>query len=320
MASADGSVMTLTGGVGGAKLVLGLSDELAGDELHVVVNTGDDFEHLGLPICPDIDTLLYTLAGLSNTELGWGLEGETWQALDAMERLGGETWFRLGDRDLATHLWRREQLARGNSLSEVTRALAARLGVAAHVYPMCDEPVRTMVLTEQGDLPFQHYFVREKCNPSVSGFRFDGISAARPNRDVQKLLKENSVARVIICPSNPYVSVDPILQIPGFWLALRDSPAEVVLVSPIVAGRALKGPAAKMMDELGVPATAIGVAEHYSARYPGLIDSFVIDESDATLGPEIEALGLKAVVTSTVMRTRDDKRQLARFCIDMELP
>jgi LPPG:FO 2-phospho-L-lactate transferase len=311
--------MALSGGVGGAKLVLGLYHELPGDQLDVLVNTGDDFEHLGLPICPDIDTLLYTLAGLANPELGWGIAGETWQAMEALEALGGETWFRLGDRDLATHLWRRELLSRGRSLTEVTRELAARFGIETRVYPMSDDPVRTTVMTGQGDLAFQHYFVREQCRPAVSGFRFDGISAARPHRDTLRLLQGGTLSRVIICPSNPYVSIDPILQVPGVWLALRDSPAKVVLVSPIVGGRALKGPAAKMMGELGVPATATGVAGHYHNRYPGLIDCFVIDESDATLVPEIEAIGLTTAVTATVMQTLSDKQRLARFCIDLEV-
>jgi LPPG:FO 2-phospho-L-lactate transferase len=318
MSSADGTILALTGGVGGAKLVLGLSDELEATQLQVVVNTGDDFEHLGLPICPDIDTLLYTLAGLANPELGWGIDGETWHALDALERLGGESWFRLGDRDLGTHLWRREQLAGGQSLSQVTRELAARLGVELAVHPMTDDPVRTTVLTEQGELAFQHYFVREQCRPAVNGFRFEGISAARPTRDVVNLLQSEGLSRVVICPSNPYVSVDPILQVPGLWLALRDSQADVVLVSPIVSGRALKGPAAKMMEELGIPVTATGVAEHYQNRYPGLVDHFVIDESDATLVPDIAEIGLATAVTSTVMHTREDKQQLARFCIGLE--
>jgi LPPG:FO 2-phospho-L-lactate transferase len=318
MAAASGNILALTGGVGGAKLVLGLSDELPVDRLDVVVNTGDDFEHLGLPICPDIDTLLYTLAGLSNPEQGWGLAGETWQAMEALERLGGQTWFRLGDRDLATHLWRRERLGQGQSLSEVTRDLATRLGVAARVHPMTDEPLRTTVITDQGELAFQHYFVREQCRPGVSGFRFEGVAEARPNRAVLRLLQEDALSRVIICPSNPYVSIDPILQLPDLWQALRDSCADVVLVSPIVRGRALKGPAAKMMEELGVPSTATGVAEHYLARYPGLVDCFVIDQSDATLGPEIEAKGLRTAVTASVMQTREDKRRLARFCLELE--
>ena len=305
MASGQRPVLALSGGVGGAKLALGLDGALAPGQLHVLVNTGDDFEHLGLHISPDIDTLLYTLAGLANTEQGWGLAGETWNTIDALERLGGETWFRLGDRDMATHLWRTRQMAAGNTLTEVTTTLARRLDLRSHVYPMCDERVRTVVHSEGESMPFQHYFVRHRCEPAVSGFSFEGISAARPNRGVLRQLQDGAFDRVVICPSNPFVSVDPILQVPGLWLALRDSPAPVVLVSPIVAGMAIKGPAAKMMAELQVPVTALGVAQHYCARYPGLLDHFVIDRSDAKLEGEIRQLGVDVAATSTIMERMD---------------
>lgn len=310
-------VLALSGGVGGAKLALGLADELPAGELHILVNTGDDFEHLGLPISPDIDTLLYTLSGLANQKLGWGLADESWNTMDSLERIGGETWFRLGDRDMATHLWRRQQLSTGASISEVTALLAQRLGVTAAVYPMSDDTVRTMVHTAEGNLAFQHYFVRDQCRPAVTGFSFEGISAARPNRQVLRRLQDQRVSRVIICPSNPFVSVDPILQVPGLWLALRDNPAPVILVSPIVAGQAIKGPAAKMMAELGVPATALGVAQHYCSRYPGLLDCFVIDDSDAELASEIGSLGLQVAISSTIMKSREDKQRLARFTLDI---
>lgn len=309
-------VLALSGGVGGAKLALGLADELPGGQLHIMANTGDDFRHLGLQICPDIDTLLYTLSSRANTVQGWGLEGETWQAMAALEQLGGETWFRLGDRDLGTHLRRTALLAGGADLSQVTAELAVRFGIASHIHPMSDEPVRTTVHTAGGALPFQHYFVREQCAPAVTGFSFDGIADAAPNRNVMALLQQQAFAAIVICPSNPFVSIDPILQLPGFWAALRDYPAPRVLVSPIVAGAALKGPAAKMMAELGVPATALGVAHYYSAHYPGLLDGFVIDASDATLAPDIAALGLEVAITPTVMRSRDDKRHLARFILE----
>ena len=309
------SVLALSGGVGGAKLCLGLADVMAPGDLHVLANTADDFEHLGLRISPDIDTLLYTLAGRANAEQGWGLEGETWQTMDALEQLGGETWFRLGDRDMATHLWRTCQLGAGRGLSEVTADLAARMGVAAHIYPMSDDNVRTVVRCSEGELPFQHYFVRHRCAPVVTGFSFEGISAARPSRNAMRLLQGGGVAAVVICPSNPYVSIDPILQVPGLWLALRDHPAPVILVSPIVAGAALKGPAAKMMVELGVPATALGVAQHYRARYPGLVDYFVVDESDAKLAAGIGELGFEVAVAPTVMTSREDKQRLASFTL-----
>lgn len=315
MGEAAGATLALSGGVGGAKLCLGLAETLPAGDLHVLVNTGDDFEHLGLRICPDIDTLLYTLSGRANSELGWGLEGETWQAMEALESLGGETWFRLGDRDLATHLWRTQQLAAGSSLSELTARLAAKLGVGSRVFPMTDSPVRTTVHTADGPLAFQQYFVRDRCEPPVRGFQFEGSSAAQPNREVLRGLETGLYGRIVVCPSNPFVSIDPILQVPGLWMALRSSDAPVILVSPIVAGQAIKGPAAKMMEELGVPVTALGVANHYCQRYPGLLDYFVIDETDATLVPEIERLGVEVVVAPTVMKTLADKRQLARECL-----
>ena len=311
-------VLALSGGVGGAKLSLGLSDCLLPERLHILVNTGDDFQHPGLHISPDIDTHVYTLSGRANQTLGWGLEGETWHTMESLEELGGETWFRLGDRNMATHLWRTQELGAGRGLAEVTAELAGRLGVSCHLYPMTDDPVRTTVHCDEGDMPFQHYFVRRQCRPAVTGFNFDGISAARPNRQVMALLKEGAVSRIVICPSNPFVSVDPILQVPGLWLALRDSPAPVVAVSPIVGGQAIKGPAAKMMAELGVPATALGVAQHYTGRYPGLLHSFVIDRADADLAPSIAELGIEVVVTNTVMKDREDKRALADEILGIE--
>lgn len=309
------AVLALSGGVGGAKLALGLEDVLSPGQLHVLVNTGDDFEHLGLRISPDIDTLLYTLSGRANQQQGWGLSGETWQAMEALEELGGETWFRLGDRDLATHLWRSQQLASGRGLAAVTADLAHRLGVRSRVYPMSDDPVATTVHSDRGELPFQHYFVRYQCEPSVTGFTFEGIGAARPNIEVMQQLLEERYRAVVVCPSNPFVSVDPILQLPGLWSALRENRAPVILVSPIVAGQAIKGPAAKMMSELGQGASALEVARYYSSRYPGLVDYFVIDDSDAKLAADIGELGIQVAITSTIMASRADKRALARFCL-----
>ena len=315
MSNAVRSVLALSGGVGGAKLALGLADMLAPGDLHVMVNTGDDFQHLGLHICPDIDTLLYTLSGNANAAQGWGLEGESWHVMDALARLEGDTWFRLGDKDLATHLLRTGLLARGESLLQVTDLLARQLGIASHIHPMCSSAVRTTVHCAGRDLPFQHYFVKEQCAPAVTGFSFEGIADARPNERVMALLQGAAVSAVVVCPSNPFVSIDPILQIPGLWAALRDAPVPVVLVSPIVAGLALKGPAAKMMAELAVPVTALGVAQHYCKQYPGLLDYFVIDESDATLAAQIAALGVEVAVTPTIMKSRQDKQQLARFLL-----
>lgn len=310
-------VLALSGGVGGAKLALGLADVLAAGDLHVLVNTGDDFEHLGLHISPDIDTLLYTLAGLANQSQGWGIEGETFHTMQSLERLGGETWFKLGDKDMATHLWRTERLRQGANLLEVTAQLAGQLGVTAQVHPMTEHAVRTTVHCEAQDLAFQHYFVREACQPAVSGFSFAGIEQALPNPRVMSLLKADSFGAVIVCPSNPFVSIDPILCLPGLWQTLSESSAQVVLVSPIVGGMAIKGPAAKMMAELDMPVTALGVAQHYAAHYPGLIDCFVIDESDAKLGGEIGGLGMRVSIAPTVMKSRQHKRQLALHVLSL---
>ena len=317
MATSETTVLALSGGVGGAKLALGLADVLPPGQLHVMVNTGDDFQHLGLHICPDIDTLLYTLSGNANAVQGWGLEGETWNVMAALQRLDGDTWFRLGDRDLATHLWRTGLLAQGENLIRITDLLAKQLGIASHIHPMCSQAVRTTVHCAGRDLPFQQYFVKEQCAPAVTGFSFEGLADARPNANVMELLQRAGLSAIVVCPSNPFVSIDPILQIPGLWPALRDSRVPLVLVSPIVAGMALKGPAAKMMAELEVPVTALGVAQHYSKLYPGLLDYFVIDESDATLAGNIAALGVEVAVTATVMKDRQDKQRLARFILSL---
>lgn len=317
MATRSHDVLALSGGVGGAKLALGLADTLPAGQLHVVVNTGDDFQHLGLHISPDIDTLLYTLSCAADETQGWGLADESWRTMATLEELGGETWFRLGDKDLATHLWRTARLGRGDSLLQLTEVLAQRMGIRSHIHPMCEEPVRTTVRCEGRDLPFQQYFVREQCQPVATGFCFDGIASARPNQRVAGLLAEEAFDAVVVCPSNPYVSIDPILQIPGFWQSLSDNKAPVVLISPIVGGRAIKGPAAKMMAELGVPVTALGVAQHYCRHYPDLLDHFVIDESDVTLAEDIARLGVAVAVAPTVMNSREDKQRLAQFAVSL---
>jgi LPPG:FO 2-phospho-L-lactate transferase len=237
--------------------------------------------------------------------------------MDALAELGGETWFRLGDRDLATHLWRSEALAGGAGLAEVTSQLARRLGVDCAVHPMSEDPVRTLVHSSEGDLPFQHYFVRRQCEPAVSGFQFQGIEEANPNPAIMDLLAGGQVAGVVICPSNPFVSVDPILRLPGMYEALRAVDAPIIAVSPIVAGMAIKGPAAKMMAELDMPVTALAVAQHYAGQYPGLLDGFVIDASDGTLGPDIRRTGIEVAIGPTIMKTREDKRQLAQFTLQL---
>jgi len=307
-AHSSSHVIALSGGVGGAKLALGLSRVVDAKNLTIVANTADDFEHLGLAISPDIDTVLYTLAGINNTEQGWGQAGETWQCMQMLERLGGETWFRLGDRDLATHLLRTQLLREQVSLTQVTQRLCKSLAIAATVLPMCDQRVATMVQTADGDMPFQQYFVREQCQPVVCGFYFDGIDDAHINSHLVDACAANPPSCVVLCPSNPYVSVAPMLAIPGMRKLLREQRAPIIAVSPIVGGDALKGPAAKMMCELGVAASALTVAKYYS----GFIDALVIDTVDAHFAPAIADLGITPLVTQTIMRTLADREQLAR--------
>lgn len=299
--------IAITGGVGGAKLALGLTQLLAPDELSFIVNTGDDFEHLGFHVSPDIDTLLYTLSGESNTELGWGRRGETWQFMSALGRLGGPTWFRLGDMDLAMHVERTQQLRAGARLTDITRKLAGSLGVEHAILPMTDTPVRTIVSTPTGELAFQHYFVRDRCEPTVTGFRFEGAKDAALTAEMVERLEDPRLAGVIICPSNPFVSVDPVLAIPGMRERLKHARVPVVAISPIVAGAAIKGPTAKMMRELQIPNDAVAVAGHYRE----LLRGFVLDAQDAALEPAVAALGVATVVTQTVMVTLADRVQLA---------
>ncbi len=299
--------LALTGGIGGAKLALGLARILAPDEVAFLVNTGDDFSHLGLHISPDVDTLTYTLAGLSNRELGWGRQGETWRFMEALGALGGETWFQLGDGDLAMHLMRTQLLNAGATLTEAIRTLSTRLGVTHQILPMSDAPVRTVVHTATGPLPFQHYFVRDRCKPQATGFEFRGADAAQPSPALAALLKE--CRGVIICPSNPYVSIDPILAVSGLMEALRNCGAPIVAISPIIGGAAVKGPTAKMMAELGVPSTAEQVAKHYGR----LLDGFLLDPQDAALHG---ALPMATKVEPALMATLEDRERLAQASID----
>lgn len=304
---AENKVLALSGGVGGAKLALGLNHCLAADQLTIMVNTGDDFEHLGLKICPDIDTLLYTLAGIGDPDRGWGLAGETWQCLSAIEVLGGETWFQLGDRDLATHLLRTQLASRGKNLAEITALFAHRLGLRVQILPMSNDPVRTMVKTRAGELAFQEYFVRERCRPEVVAIDFSGVASAAVNPQALGLLQDDSLDAVVICPSNPFLSVDPMLALPGFRQALAQTRAPVVAVSPIVAGSAIKGPTAKMMSELQMPVSCSAIA-HY---YRDFVDGFVIDDSDAAQAAEIESMGMRVLVAPTIMRSLGDRVALA---------
>ena len=237
--------------------------------------------------------------------------------MNALERLGGETWFRLGDSDMATHLWRTQALAACGDLQSVTARLARQMGIGCQIYPMSNDPVRTAVFSDEGVLPFQHYFVRRQCEPAVNGFQFEGIETAQSNSEVQALLQAETLSAVVICPSNPFVSIDPILQIQGQWQSISANAAPVIAVSPIVAGLAIKGPAAKMMQELNMPVTALGVAQHYAEQYPGLLDIFVIDSSDAALAPAIRDTGLEVAVRPTIMRSREDKQALARSVLQL---
>jgi LPPG:FO 2-phospho-L-lactate transferase len=299
--------VAISGGIGGAKLSLGLA-RLLGERLSVVVNTGDDFEHLGLHISPDVDTALYTLAGLVNEETGWGRRDETWTFMSALASLGGPTWFKLGDADLATHVDRTQRLAAGETLTGICAHLAAKLGVAARILPMTEGRVRTVVETDKGTLAFQDYFVREQCRPVVRDIRYDAAAAAEPAPQVLAALAAPTLAGVVICPSNPWLSVEPILALPGMRSALRARGAPVIAVSPIIAGKAVKGPAAKIMAELGLEPDSRSIAWHYE----GLIDGLVIDTADEALA---SAMPMPAIVTPTMMRSLDDKVALARQCL-----
>ena len=300
------TVTALAGGVGGAKLAAGLQAVLPRGELTVIVNTGDDFDHLGMRICPDLDTVMYTLAGINNPETGWGLAGETWEFLGALERLGGDAWFRLGDRDLAVHVERTRRLADGQPLSRITAGFCAALGIAAQVLPMSDSPVRTLVHTAAGTLPFQDYFVRQRCEPVVTGFAFDGAEYASANFTLNSI-SQTGLSAIVICPSNPYVSIGPILALPGVREQLLARTAPAVAVSPIVGGQALKGPAAKMMTELGHVPSAGAVAQFYG----GLLDGFVIDRADAPAADSIRGNGVAVLVADTVMTSAADRARLA---------
>ena len=305
-------IVALAGGVGGAKLVDGFARVLSAQELVAVVNTGDDFEHLGLRISPDLDTVMYTLAGRANAQTGWGLAGETWRFMEALERLEGETWLRLGDQDLATHVRRTQMLAEGATLSQVTDRLCRSLGVAHRLVPMSDHDVRTMVQTNEGELAFQDYFVRRHCTPVMQSVRYSGAAEALPSRALLDALGDERLRAVIICPSNPWLSIEPMLALPGVRERLRCIRVPVIAVSPIVAGQAVKGPAAKIMHELGREVSAREVAKLYG----DLLDGFVLDRVDAHAVAAVAALGMQPLVTSTVMTSGEHRAQLARDVID----
>ncbi len=302
-------ITALAGGVGGAKLAVGLQDFLGDDELSIIVNTADDFEHFGLRISPDIDTVCYTLAGLANAKTGWGRKDETWEVYKTLKELDAPHWFKLGDHDLGLHMERTRLLQDGKTLTEITRIICSRLGIRVPVLPMSDQPVRTTVKTVSGKtMGFQEYFVKEQCEPQVAGFSFIGSENAEPTESVMRAIRQSDL--VVICPSNPWVSIDPILGIRGVRESLREK--HVVAVSPIIGGKTIKGPAAKMYSELGITPCAKAVANHYR----DLLSGFVLDTLDEAEANDISAWGIMPLVTETIMRSQEDRIELAKKTVE----
>lgn len=303
-------IVALAGGVGGAKLADGLAQILAPEDLTIIVNTGDDFSHFGLQISPDLDTVCYALAGIANPATGWGQADESWFALESIGKLGGPTWFRLGDRDMGVHLERTRRLASGQSLSQITRDFCLAWGVEHRVLPMSDDPVPTWVDTLEGELPFQIYFVQRQCHPQVIGFRFAGVEQAKPAPGVLEAI--GSADQIIFCPSNPWVSLDPILAIPGVRDTINtrrlDSLITVTAVSPIIGGTTVKGPAAKMYRELGIDPSSLSVAGHYR----DLLSGFVFDNLDSEFTHPIRSMDIQTLATDTIMKSPGDRRRLAQ--------
>ena len=307
-------VVALAGGVGGAKLADGLAQILAPEELTIIVNTGDDFSHLGLNISPDLDTVCYALAGMANSATGWGQADETWLALESIGQLGGPTWFRLGDRDLGVHLERTRRRSSGQPLSKITRDFCLAWGIEHRVLPMSDDTVPTWVQTLEGELPFQIYFVQRQCHPQVTGFHFEGAEKARPAPGVLEAIQ--NADQVIFCPSNPWVSIDPILAVPGVrdTINTRQSARQSVVtaVSPIIGGTTVKGPAAKMYHELGIEPSALSVARHYQ----DLLSGFVLDSQDHQYMQPIRSMEVQTLETDTIMKLPGDRRRLAQEVLE----
>lgn len=299
----SGRVVALCGGIGGAKLALGLTHVVAADRLSIVVNTGDDFRHFGLHVSPDVDTVLYTLSGRANPDTGWGRAGESWRFMEAVAEIGGETWFSLGDTDLALHAVRTARLAAGETLTAITRDVAASFGISPAILPATDDTCATVVETDEGALPFQRYFVERRCEPVVRAIRFEGLESAAPSAAVASALSAPDLAAIVICPSNPYLSIDPMLAIPGLRGLIAEAAAPVVAVSPLVGGKAIKGPLAKIMGELGTALTPASVLDHYD----GLLDRLVVDVSDEAI-----ATDGRMRVAPTLMVSLEDRIALAR--------
>lgn len=303
-------ITALAGGVGAARLLAGLIRVSPPEEITAVVNTGDDFRWMGLYICPDLDTITYSLAGLDNPETGWGVRDETYHCRERLRALGCETWFAVGDRDLATHVYRTHRMHLGDSLSDITAYLGRLNGIRIRILPMTDSPVPTMVHTDEGTLAFQEYFVRRAFRPRVRGFTYEGVENASPAPGVLRTLRESDA--IIVCPSNPFISIGPILAVPGMRDALRESPATVMAISPIVAGEALKGPAAAMMHQLGLEVSATSVA----ALYQDFVDAFVLDSRDDKLRGAVSALGIEAYCMDTIMNNEASKIALAQSIME----
>ena len=308
----NSKVLALAGGVGGAKLALGLRDILDEESLAIVVNTGDDEEFFGLHVSPDLDTVMYTLGGIANPDTGWGISGETFRSLNRLRQYGVDTWFNLGDLDMATHIRRTQLLGQGNTLSEVTNSLCSSLGIAHSIFPMTDDTLKTIVITEISEMSFQEYFVKNRCDPRVVSLRFDSPSECSPSPGFVTALNESDL--LVFCPSNPFLSVDPILAVPGVRKKIENFRGARIAVSPIVGGEAIKGPAGKILRELGHEVSCVGVAK----RYIDLCDVFIIDNVDADLASTIEKLGMRVVVTNTIMNNDQEKRTLAREILSLD--
>lgn len=303
-------ITTLAGGIGASKFLVGLADVMPPEDITIIANTGDDIELYGLHISPDIDTVTYTLARVINEDTGWGLAGDTFESLRWMARYGHSTWFNLGDRDLATHIYRTEQLNNGRSLTEVTDHIRRSLDVRSKIIPMTDSYTPTRIVTDEGEMHLQEYFVRRRCEPRVRQLRFENIETSLPAPGVERAILESDA--VIVCPSNPFISVGPILAVPGIRKALKETKANVIAITPVIADRAIKGPTADMLNDLGHEVSARGVAKLYG----DFIDTFVLDEVDKDIQSSIESFGLKVAVTNTMMKTIEDKRRLARQVIE----
>jgi LPPG:FO 2-phospho-L-lactate transferase len=306
-------IVALCGGVGGAKLADGLQQCLPPGGLHLIVNTGDDFEHRGLPICPDLDTVLYTLAGVANVEQGWGRANESWQVQAQWREMGIDTWFQLGDRDIALHLYRRELQLQGMPLTQISRTLARQFGVPSELLPMCDASAPTTVLTDQGEMPFQQYFVKQQCRPVVRGFRYGAGGASLMTAEIGRALEDANLGGIILCPSNPYLSIAPILAVSGLREQLVRARVPVIAVSPIIGGAAVKGPAAKIMRELDLPVSPLEIAR----QYRDFLDLMFIDEVDGGLLARRESNDPVLETAPILMRTPDDRRALAAACVDV---